>query len=445
MMKNDITRRTVLRGITGGAAVSVGLPLLDIFLNDNGTALAQGAPLPVRFGTWFWGCGMNPNRWAPSEEGDDFALPPELEVLANVRGEVSILSGFSTILDGRPNKPHHTGVLATLTGSTPKTGDGVPGPTLDLLISRQIGSATRFRSLEISCTGVPRHSYSRESESVVNASTVSPLEMYNRVFGPEFFDPNDGEFVPDPKAILRQSALSAVSEDAARLEAVLGTHDKQRLDQYFTSLRQLEQQIEVSLSPPNLEACRRPDLPRGEDIGTDLPQALSTHDLMTELLVFALLCDQTRVFNMLFSAGLSGLRNPGDEVSHHELTHDEVVDEVLGYQPQATAFSQASLGAWASFVERLAATPEGDGTLLDNCLVMAHSESSFAKSHDTTRIPFMIAGRAGGRVQTGFHVRGGGDPTSRVGLTMQQIMGLPVSEWGTDSMQTSRSISEFFA
>lgn len=441
-MSKELSRRTVLRGMLGGIAVSVGLPLLDIFLNDNGTALATGAPLPVRFGTWFWGCGMNPDRWAPSIEGTGYDLPPELEALAGIEDRVSVLSGFSVVLDGRPNLPHWTGVMGNLTGSVPSVEPEVPAPTLDVLIARKIGASTRFRSIEIACTGVPTQSYSRESQSIVNASSVSPLELYARIFGPDFFDPRDGEFTPDPKTVLRQSILSAVGEDAARLERVLGSHDRQRLDQYLTSLRQVEQQIEVSLRPPDLEACRRPAAPRNESIGTELSQAISTHDLMTDLLVFALLCDQTRVFNMLFSWGTSELRKAGAETAHHQYTHDEIVDPVLGYQPEATSFALESMNAWSSFVRRLAETPEGDGTLLDNCLVMAHSESSFAKSHQVTELPVMIAGSAGGRVQPGIHVRGNGEPVTRIGLTVQQVLGLSVGAWGTKSMQASQPVRE---
>jgi hypothetical protein len=444
-MTKELSRRTVLRGMVGGAAVSVGLPLLDVFLNGNGTALAGGAPLPLRFGTWFWGCGMNPERWAPPTEGADYELSPELIALEGVEDRVSILSGFSTILDGRPNLPHWTGVMGTLTGSVPSVEPEVPAPTLDVVIARRIGSATRFRSLEISCTGVPTQSYSRESQSIVNSSSVSPLELYARIFGPDFFDPRDGEFVPDPKTVLRTSVLSAVREDAARLEARLGSHDRRRLDQYLTSLRQLEQQIEVSLRPPDLEACRRPPAPAGENVGTDLAQAHSTHRLMTDLLVFALLCDQTRVFNMLFSWGTSELRKSGAETAHHQLTHDETVDPQLGYQREATSFVLESMNAWASFVRRLAETPEGGGSLLDHCLVLAHSESSFAKSHQVTELPVMIAGGAGGRVRPGVHVRGNGAPVTRIGLTLQQVMGLPVNAWGTRSMQATQPVSEILA
>ena len=443
-MSRSIGRRTVLRGMLGGAAVSLGLPLLDCFLNGNGTALAQGAPLPLRFGTWFWGCGMNPERWVPGSEGAEFALPPELEALAGVRDQVSVLSGFNVVLDGRPNLPHWTGVMATLTGSVPSVEPEVPAPTLDVLISARVGGATRFRSLEMAATGVPGQSYSRASQSIVNASSVSPLELFMRLFGPDFVLPGGGG-QPDPRTVLRQSILSAVREDAQRLETRLGSHDRLRLDQYFTALRQLENQIERSLDPPDLAACRRPRRPAGEELGTDLERAAATHALLTELLVFALLCDQTRVFNMLFSWGTSELRHAGAETAHHQYTHDEVVDPLLGYQPQATSFVLASMAAWAGFVERLASTPEGDGTLLDNCLVLAHSESSFAKSHQVTTLPVMIAGRAGGRLRPGVHVRGNGDPVTRIGLTVQQVMGLPAASWGSRSLEATQPVGAILA
>jgi hypothetical protein len=444
-MNKPLSRRTVLRGMLGGMAVSIGLPLLEIFLNDNGTALAGGAPLPLRFGTWFWGCGMNPDRWAPPTEGPDYELSPELQVLGDLKSQVSVLSGYNVFLDGRPNEPHYTGVLANLTGTTPLDAGYQQAPTFDTLISAIHGASTRFRSLELSATGVPSQSFSRESDSVINAALVSPMEAYARIFGADFFDPKDGPFVPDPKTVLRRSALSAVAEDSQRLEKRLGSHDKQRLDQYFTSLRQLERQIEISLTPPNLEACRRPAAPRNEDIGTEVSQANATHDLLADLLVFALLCDQTRVFNMVFSWALSDLRILGEDIAHHQLTHDEPVDPELGYQPRATAFSQVSMQAWARFVRKLATTPEGDGTLLDNCLVMAHSEHSFAKSHLVVGLPVMLAGRAGGRVVPGVHVRGNGEPISRIGLTIQQLMGVPISEWGSGSMQVSHPIGEILA
>ena len=127
------------------------------------------------------------------------------------------------------------------------------------------------------------------------------------------------------------------------------------------------------------------------------------------------------------------------------MPHEEPVDEQLGYQQRATFFVDRSMEAWTAFVKKLAAIEEGDGTLLDNCLVLAHSETSFAKVHDVLGLPIMTAGRAGGRVKTGQHIPGTNDPVTRIGLTVQQIMGLGKERWGTGSMETAKSVGELFA
>ncbi|MGB8329081.1 MAG: DUF1552 domain-containing protein [Polyangiales bacterium] len=450
---NRFDRRTLLRGTLAGGAVSMGLPLLDCFLNGNATGLAQGAPLPLRFGAWMWGCGVNPERWTPATEGAGYELPIELQALdrelangTKLRDQVSILSGFDVKLDGRPNFPHTAGLMGTLTGSLPLQDYTVPAPTLDTIIAAEIGRLTRFRSLEMSCTGNPNQSYSYESQSVFNAPELSPMALYTRVFGPEFADPNAGPFTPEPRLALRQSVLSAVKDDRERLLQQVGTHDKQRLDQYFTSVRQLEQQLDILLAgPPDLEGCSRAPAPGPESLGTEVGQSMSTNRLMAELLSFALACDQTRVFSMMFSDRISGLRQPGSSSQHHQLTHDEALDPAVGYQPEATEFVYASMEAWADFLERLAAVPEGDGTLLDNCLVFGHSDVSLAKAHAITGIPMMIAGRARGALKSGVHVRGATSSTTRVGLTIQQVMGLNTESWGTRSMEATQGVSEILA
>ena len=109
MLMNGTTRRGfLLRGILGGGAVTLGLPLLDAFLDNNGTAFAAtlgGGRLPVRFGTWFWGCGMIPDRWQPKSIGADYDLPPQLAPIAAVKQHVSVLTGFDVMLDGTGNLP----------------------------------------------------------------------------------------------------------------------------------------------------------------------------------------------------------------------------------------------------------------------------------------------------------------------------------------------------
>jgi hypothetical protein len=439
-----IPRRRFLRGVLGGAAVSVGLPFLDGFLNTNGNAMAAtGAPLPQRFGTWFFGCGMNPLRWEPTATGTDWELTPELMPIASLRERMNIFSGFSVLLNGEANQVHRTGVFGALCGGAPKTADTVVGPTLDVLISDAIGTRTRFRSLEMAATGNPRHSNSLRDVSSVNPAEPSALGLYTRIFGPGFADPNAAEFSPDPNVLLRQSALSIVAEDRKRLERQLGQGDRARLDQYFTALRQLEQQLELQTQkPPPLQACRVPDAPVDLPHDTEIDNVMANHALMAQTLALALACDQTRVFNMQFSDRASSLRMPGSTDTHHTLTHEEPRDATLGYQPKATVFVLKGMEAWTQFVQTLDAVPEGDGTLLDNCLVMAHSETSEANTHSVVGLPFITAGRAGGRIRTGLHVSGVGDSASRVGLTLQQVMGLNVGQWGTDQNATDRPISE---
>ncbi|HEX7742541.1 MAG TPA: DUF1552 domain-containing protein, partial [Sphingobium sp.] len=104
----DLNRRTVLRGLFQGAAVGVSLPLLDYFLDNNGAALANGKPIPVRFGTWFWGLGVTEDRWKPTKIGADYDVPFELKPIEQYRDRISILSGFDVLLDGKPNLPHHS-------------------------------------------------------------------------------------------------------------------------------------------------------------------------------------------------------------------------------------------------------------------------------------------------------------------------------------------------
>jgi hypothetical protein len=441
------SRRRFLRGaLAGGAAVSVGLPLLEVFLNDHGDALASGAPLPRRFGTWFWGCGMNANRWEPATEGADFALPPELEPLAAVRHQLTVLSGFSVFLAGEANYVHFSGYVGTLTGEAPTKDQSSRLPTLDALVADQIGTTTRFRSLEMAATGNPRHSYSQRNQNARNLAEPTALSLYLRVFGPGFTSPNAKDWAPDPRILLRKSALSVVRDDRVRLEAGLGAADRARLDEYFTSLRQIENQLALQLKEPApLEACSVPEPPPQGPATSEIGPVIENHRLMSQVLALALACDQTRVFNMLFSDATSSLRSPGARETHHILTHIEPRDPQLGYQIGATGFVMRSMEAWATFLGALEAIREGDGTLLDNCLILAHSDSSDAMSHSVDGLPVMLAGKGGGRVRTGVHVRGDEDPTTRIGLTVLQAMGVRADRFGVRQNESSRPISAVLA
>jgi hypothetical protein len=440
-----LTRRTLLRGVLGGASIGVALPFLDIFLDGNGQALAAtGQRLPVRFGTWIWGCGFVPERWIPTTTGADYVLPPDLEPLAPYKGKLAILSGYDVKLDGVANKPHITGCLGLRTG-IPVPNEDVRAATLDVLIGDAIGAGSRFSSIEVSTSGIDR-SYSFRAAGSPNPSEVSPVALYQRIFGEGFQDPNAATFTPDPHTMVRQSVLSAVAEDRQRIMRNVGAADRRRLEEYFSSIRHLEDQLALQLQPPaRVENFTKPDAPPNTPMDSEIGNVMVTHKLMAGLLAKALQCNQTKVINVLFSDTTSNLRRAGSSTTHHTLTHEEPVNPALGYQEQVGWFARQSMMAWRDFLDAVAGIPEGDGTLLDNCLIFAHSDCSIAKTHAVEGIPMMIAGNAGGRIRTGFHLAGRADPASRVGLTLQQAMGLQVERWGVQSMETNRTITELLA
>ena len=445
--RNPISRRTALKGIVGGGVVTVALPLLDEVLDGNGQAFAAGAPLPVRFGTWFWGLGHTPGRGIKAGTGTDFTFIDECAALEPFRARyINYFSGFNTPLDGAASRVHYTGWVAAKTGSVPFNFTGMPAPTLDSLVADKIGGGRRFKSIELSATGNPQDSYSYGAAGSHNAAQVSPLQFYARVFGPDFRDPNSGPFRPDPRIALRQSVLSAVTEQRQDLVRNLGAADRARLDQYFTSVREIETQLAAGLEPsPPLASCRRPAPPSDAKGSLGIEDVQSNHDALSRILVLALACDQTRVFNLLYSQAASEVRAKGTTFTHHILSHEEPMDVNLGYKVQTAWFNEQSLKAFARFLQMLADVKEGDGTLLDRVLILAQTDTSDSKTHSVIGIPSMLVGRAGGRVKTGMNVAGNSGPISRVGYTAMRIMGLPLSEWGTRSLRTSEPLSEVMA
>jgi Protein of unknown function (DUF1552) len=451
-MAFDLSRRTALKGLVNGAKVAIALPLLDCFLDVNGEALAAPtatggvAPVPIRFGTWFWGLGVNPNRFFPSKAGPDYDLKPELAPIAPLKHKINVFGNFTVPLDGAPNLPHGSGGPAIRTGRALTAERGLPGESFDVTIGDLIGTRTRFRSIELSATGDPRNSLSGRGGGNLNPSEISPSALYQRIFGDGFKDPNSASFTPDPQVLARRSVLSGVAEQRQALESAVGAADKAKLDQYFTSVRQLENQLDVQLTRPEpLQACAVAQKVADRPVGAEIETVIKNHELMTQLLVMALACDQTRVFNMMFNNGASSLTRIGSTITHHQLTHEEVLDNRLGYQPNATYFLTKIMEAWVQFATALDSIKEGPRTLLDNSLVLAHSETEFAKFHTIDNIPMLTAGSAGGKLKTGLYVDGIGTPVSRVGLTLQQVMGVPVDRWGGKSMETSKAIGEIVA
>jgi hypothetical protein len=197
-------RRSILRGMLGGTAVCVGLPVLDVFLNGNGTAFANGARLPVRFGTYFWGLGLTDTptggtRWVPTKTGTGYEIMPELESLRPVQDKVSVFSGFRAIADGRANQVHWSGHASILTGIAPVSASRFDGPTFDTIIADAIGASTRYKTIDVDAS-LSRQpvSYSSRTGTTFASPETTALGLYTRLFGAGFQDPNSNNWKPDP-------------------------------------------------------------------------------------------------------------------------------------------------------------------------------------------------------------------------------------------------------
>ncbi len=442
-VSRDVTRRRVLRGMMGGTAISVGLPLLDCFLNSNGTALASGEALPIVFGTWFQGLGLSQGFWEPKTTGAKYAMSQQLAPLAPFKDKLNIYSGMKLFSDGKPIQPHATGPAVCFLGDVQSN----PAlPSIDSLVADAIGQNTRFRSLEVACHGLPE-SLSRRSGTVSNPSEPSPVAFYQRIFGPDFTDPNAADFKPSPTVMVRKSVLSSIKDHRTSFAQDLGASDKARLDEYFTSLRELEGQLNLQLQKPApLAACSVPRKPEAEGaMGSVIEEALVNHKLFAELLAHAAACGQTRVFNLMLSTAQSNFRRTGSSDTFHVLTHEEGTDSQLGYQPKTYWFQSQTAEAFAYMLSAFDRIREGDGTLLDRSLIYFSTDTGYAKMHTVENIPLMTAGGAAGRVKTGQHIAATGEPVTRLGLTIQQAVGMQVGRWGTGGNETAKPFTEVLA
>ena len=451
-MSLDFNRRSFLRGMLSGAAVCVGLPLLDRFLNGAGTAFADGANLPVRFGTYFWGLGLTDTptggtRWVPKKVGPDYEITPELESLKFARDKVSVFSGFRVIGDGRPNLVHWSGHAGILSGVAPAVSGRFDGPSFDTVVADAIGTSTRFKTLDIdaSISRLPV-SYSTRTGATFASPETTPLGLYTRLFGAGFQDPNSDNWKPDPSIMLRQSVLSAVTDQRQSLMAGLGKADQVKLDQYFTSVRDMENQLAIQLQKPEkCQACVVPPAPKEASRSASVDAVNANTKTMARLLAMGLACNQSRVFTFVHTAGASETYLAGQSKIYHQITHDEPTDAQLGYQPETSKLAGLVMQALGDFLLEMDAIKEGDGTLLDNNLIMAFSDTGYAKIHSIENIPMFLAGRAGGRHKAGQHIAGKGDSVTRVSLTAMRLAGAPAGAFGSGAMKTARQITEVIA
>ncbi len=431
----SFSRRTILKGLLGGSAVTVGLPMLEVFLNSNGTALADGTALPRRFGLFFWGNGNHPDRWLPTGvgEGDAWQLSEQLAPLAPHKDMVSIVTGTNVKVINQI--PHFSGASGILSAQQAQGGEGdwtFAAPSIDRVIANAIGGETRFRSLEFGSKSGQGLSFNGPHSR--SPAEQSPWALFERVFGAGFTLPGE-EPIFDPTLALRRSVLDAVLDDANRLRARVGTEDKVRLDQHLDGIRDLETRLaRLEEDPPDLAACVMPGEPAADYPEIDgRPQMSAINRAFCDLAAMAMACDQTRVISNWFHHPVGNVLFPGAPDGHHNLTHDEPGD-----QPEVHAITLQCIDELSYMIGALRAVEEGDGTLLDNCAVFGTSEISLGRTHSLEDMPIVLAGSCCGRLKTDVHYHSQtGESSTKVLVSLLRAMGLNIDSFGTDDAESS--------
>lgn len=438
------TRRSLLRGAIQGSTVVMGLPILESFLNSNGTAFADGTELPPCFGSWFFGLGLTPGRWEPEVIGSNYELPEHVAALQPIKEKLNIFSGLQIFLDGKVNQNHISGAQGQMTGVVTRSAADYD-ESFDAVIDKQFGANARFRTLEVACDGNASSGWTARGKNGKTPCQISPLELYRRIYGDGFIDPNQADFAPNPEVMVRHSVLSAVTEQRQKLMNSVSSDDRSRLDEYFSSLRDVEQKLAFELErPAPLPACSIPSMDV-EEIGTMVTQVQHTHKQFATLLSHALACGQTRIFHVTLGNAFSTLRLPGEPSAYHALTHEEPIDPELGYQPKCKVIGEQCMGFFVELLQALDSIREGEGTLLDRSLVYAFTDHGEARLHSMKNLPVFTAGSAGGRLKTGLHISAEGDAATRVGFTIQKALGVVTNKWGVESNEVSTPFSEVLA
>jgi hypothetical protein len=448
--RSFLPRRTFLRGVlAGGISVAVPLPRLFGMLNGNGTAYADGSPLPLRFGTWFFGNGIIPDRWVPRTTGmgDAWQLSEQLAPLQAIKPYLSVLSGFSIKVPN--NAPHASMPAAALSGAQ-VGGNSTQLGTIDQVVGQVINATDTVFQTGIN-VGVSNTSgatslgltISYAKANAPNPPEFSPAALFKSLM--KFANTGGTPSAPDPELLRRSQVLDAVAEDAKALRARLGTDDQQRLDLHLQGIAQLQLQIAKQQAPKVTGVLVDPDQAypkRGNDgsITRQRGQAFS------DLLVFALSADLTRTFSYMFTcpACHGNYADCGlDPTTFHEdyghrLSPKGLSAATIGFNT-GVKFAMSNL---ADTLVRMKETPDGTGNLLDNSAVYATSCVSESQTHGGTDFPLLVAGKAGGKLKGDQHIRLPDENVSKVPFTLLTAMGSKATSFGMAEGQVSSGISE---
>ena len=360
---------------------------------------------------------------------------------SHLREDVTILTGYE--VKAQNLSAHFSGPCGFLSGFPAKLegeDKSFTAPSLDQLIANALGGETLYRSVETAVQpGASGLSY--VGTDLKNPPISDQGTLFNTLFGEGFVAPGEDQ-APNPRLGVRRSVLDAVMGDMNKVMGLVGSADKARIDQHLSTIRDLELRLQrMEEDPPNYEACSRPDEATAPPDLDGRPDMQGRARLTADLLTMALACDLTRVASLFHSDPLSDVLWPNMNAGHHQLTHDEVGD-----QPQVNQIVIHSIEDLAYLIEAMKAVPEGDGTLLDNTIVLGTSDVSYGKTHQIDEYPIILAGRGGGALKTGFHHRSETRASaSMVPLTVMRAMGMTQASFGVDDAYTESGLSEIEA
>jgi hypothetical protein len=451
MSFKSISRRTVLRGL----GASMALPLLDAMAPSGflRSAIASGASTaeaaasgagPLRMAMFFLPNGMNMEKWKPQGEGADWQLPATLEPLEAVKKDLTVISGLA--LDAA--KAHQDGAgdharsaAAFLTGAHPHKTAGADihlGVSMDQVAAQVIGGQTRLPSLEL---GLDKGSIAGECDSGYSCAYVSniswrtatspmphetnPADVFDRLFGSD----NDRAAAENRARRLRErkSILDFVSDDNKALSRQLGKSDQGKLDEFTTSVREIEKRVESARV--HSAQSMKPGVAKPKGIPEDFSEYMR---LMTDMMVLAFRMDITRVSTFLVAHDGSDrtYRNLDISEGHHAISHHGGNPDKLAQLAKINHFHVEQL---AYFLKKLKGIKEGNGTLLDNSMVLYGCGIGDGNRHNHNDLPILMAGRGGGSINPGRHIKldkAKETPLCNVYLSMLDRMGVKKDRFG---------------
>ena len=426
--KMSLPRRTVLRGL--GAAVA--LPLLDAMVPAV-TAESKTAARPTRrFGVVYVPNGMAMEHWTPATEGPGFDFTPVLHPLERFRDQVTVVSGLRGYWT-----PAHAGASTTfLTGAAGVAGETAPvaGISMDQLLAREYGQHTEVASLQLAIDSRANAGQCSGGHSCVYTNTIcwrsrtTPLPMENNprvVFEQMFGDSGS----TDPKvrrARMRrdQSILDSVSEKVGELRREVGPADSLKIDEYLDGVRDIERRIQRAEEQDDVEI---PEVAQPEGI----PATFADHvRLMFDLQLLAHQIDLTRVTTFMLGREVSSrtYTEIGVPDAHHPLSHHEYKPDKIALMAKINAYHTSLFG---EYVEKLRTTPDGEGSLLDNMLMMYGCGMSDSNSHSPLDLPVLLLGGCGGQLAGGRHLSYADDPLMpNLLVTLMEKLDVPIDQLG---------------